>query len=420
MKLSHHCLAACLAITNGASTLFAEPPAKPKDAVRVATYNVSFYRNSEGQLLKDIKAGDQQVRKIAEVIKSVNPDVLLMNEIDFVAPKRLTSIGEDVPAAVFMNRYLSDRDAKTPPDSVPYLFSLPVNTGVPSGMDLDNDGTSNGPADAYGFGRYPGQYGMAVHSRFPIDSSDVRTYQKFLWKDMPEARLPVDPKTGEPYYSDEVMKIFRLSSKSHWDLPVEVKFGDVYWIVHFLCSHPTPPVFDGPEDRNGCRNHDEIRLWADYISPDRSKYLVDDRGQRGGLAEDASFVILGDLNADPADGDSGGENIRQLLEHPRVNASFSPSSEGGVESSKAHADLNANHQGEARFDTADFSGDGHGNLRVDYVLPSRDLRVVGSGVYWPKPGEPGAEAIKATDHRLVWVDLALPASESKAGQTEAE
>ena len=27
--------------------------------------------------------------------------------------------------------------------------------------------------------------------------------------------------------------------------------------VHFLTSHPTPPVFDGPEDRNGTRNGDE-------------------------------------------------------------------------------------------------------------------------------------------------------------------
>ena len=44
--------------------------------------------------------------------------------------------------------------------------------------------------------------------------------------------------------------------------------------VHFLVSHPTPPVFDGPEDRNGPRNYDEIRFWADY-SPRTGGYIYD-------------------------------------------------------------------------------------------------------------------------------------------------
>lgn len=56
-------------------------------------------------------------------------------------------------------------------------------------------------------------------------------------------------------------------------------------------------------------------------------------------------------------------------------------------------------------------------LRLDYVLPSRDLTVVGSGVFWPASGEPGREwladaadierAEYSSDHRLVWVDLQL-------------
>ena len=54
-------------------------------------------------------------------------------------------------------------------------------------------------------------------------------------------------------------------------------------VIHTLVSHPTPPVFDGPEDRNGTRNHDEIRLWSDYVLPSRSGYIYDDEGERGGL-----------------------------------------------------------------------------------------------------------------------------------------
>ena len=100
---------------------------------------------------------------------------------------------------------------------------------------------------------------------YPIDPTGIRTFQKFLWKDMPGARLPDDPATPAPadWYSPAELNVFRLSSKSHWDLPVLID-GKV---VHFLTSHPTPPVFDGPEDRNGTRNFDEIRLWADYITP---------------------------------------------------------------------------------------------------------------------------------------------------------
>ncbi|WP_442485482.1 endonuclease/exonuclease/phosphatase family protein [Aeoliella sp. SH292] len=385
---------------------------KPPGSIRVATYNVSMYRDREGQLAEDLEKGDNQARSIAEVLRRVQPDVLLLNEFDF------DQTGQ--PGKRFLRDYLGRGDNGLDQLLLGSAFYRPVNTGVPSGLDLDNDGIPTGPADAFGFGRYPGQYGMRLITKFPIDLDSARTFQKFLWKDMPGAKLPVDPKTGESYYSPEVLDIFRLSSKSHWDVPVEVTIGDTTRTIHLLCAHPTPPVFDGPEDRNGRRNHDEIRLWADYITPDKSDYLVDDRGNRGGLAEGESFVILGDLNADPVDGDSGGDNIGQLLKHPRVNATFTPASDGAVDASAKHADLNSNHQGDAKFDTANFSGDGHGNLRVDYVLPSRDLTVVGSGVYWPKEGEPGSEAILATDHRLVWVDLAFPTEDSQAGDGKTE
>jgi hypothetical protein len=187
-----------------------------------------------------------------------------------------------------------------------------------------------------------------------------------------------------------------------------------------LVSHPTPPGFDGPEDRNGRRNHDEIRLWADYIDPARSAYLYDDRGQRGGLAPGASFVIAGDLNADPLDGGSIRGAIDQLLEHPRVHREaatgrLTPRSQGAVEAARRQGGANRTQAGEAALDTADFSDRGNsvGNLRVDYVLPSADLEVCASGVYWPRPDDPefslvNDDASASSDHRLVWIDLALP------------
>ncbi len=383
-----------------------------RPTVRVATYNVSLYRQRHGQLQDDLQRGNPRGRAIAEVVQRVRPDILLLNEFDYAADGKA--------AELFRTQYLGKSQAGLRPIDYLYSYLAPVNTGVASNLDFDNDGRKDGPGDALGFGRFPGQYGMYVLSRFPIGRDDVRTFQTFLWSDMPGGKLPIHPKTGESYYPDEVLKVFRLSSKSHWDVPIHVSVDGQKQVLHMLCAHPTPPVFDGAENRNGLRNHDEIRLWADYVTPGKHAYLVDDRGGRGGLVGSESFVVLGDLNADPRDGAAAGANIAQLLDHPNVNATFAPASDGGHHASQERPDLNATHQGDPRHDTADFSGDGHGNLRVDYVLPSRDLRVVDSGVFWPKPGEPGSNAVRATDHRMVYVDLALPSADSPASDSHNE
>jgi hypothetical protein len=246
---------------------------------------------------------------------------------------------------------------------------------------------------------------MLVLSRFPIDRQRVRSFQNFLWRDMPKALLPIDPKTGKPFFDDKDLAMQRLSSKSFWDVPINAPANGAVesYVLHLLCSHPTPPVFDGAEDRNGKRNHDEIRLVADYIGRKTADYLTDDAGQPGGLPDDAFFVIVGDLNADPVDGDSYDSAVSQLLTHPRINSSFTPTSEGGKLATQRKKKPNAAGRGDPSHDTSNF-GDFQ-NLRIDYALPSKGLAVVDGGVFWPVPGEPGTEAITATDHRLVWIDI---------------
>jgi 3-phytase/alkaline phosphatase D len=365
-----------------------EPPAQ----LRITTYNISFYREKSGELLRDLKSGDDpSAMQIAEVIQSIRPDVILLNEVDYDPSGQVLE--------VFQQKYLTVGQSGQTPIEFPHAFTAPVNTGEPSGLDLNQNGTLGEPDDAWGFGQYPGKYGMAVLSKYPIDKDDVRTFQNFKWSAMPNSKRPVDPKTGQSFYSDDIWKVLRLSSKSFWDVPLLV--GDRR--LHLLCSHPTPPVFDGPEDRNGCRNFDEIRLVADYITPERGGYLVDDRGIKGGLAEKEPFVILGDLNADPVDGDSIRGAIPQLLEHPLVVSFPPPRSNGGIAALLPEA--RNLRRGDPALHTASFSEDGSLNLRIDYVLPSRDFRVIESGVFWPAPGEEGAEAVKATDHRAVWVAI---------------
>jgi Endonuclease/Exonuclease/phosphatase family len=400
--------------------------AEPRADVRFATFNASLNRGAAGALVNDLSnpgadaVGVRQARNVAEVIQRAAPDVVLINEFDFY---------EDGQAArLFRDNFLAVSQQGAPAAAYSYFFVAPSNTGIPSGFDLDNNGdTSPDDAgnDAFGFGLFPGQFGMVVFSKFPIDQEGVRTFQHFRWRDMPGARLPDDPATPAPadWYSAAELDVFRLSSKSHWDVPIRIGKRT----VHFLASHPTPPVFDGPEDRNGTRNADEIRFTADYVTPSRGAYIYDDEGTTGGLSPAALFVIAGDQNSDPNDGDSlrvNGEPVaaQQLIEIPHINATSTPASPGGTEAARLQGGANAAHVGDPAFDTADFSDTAPGNLRADYVLPSRNIRIADSAVFWPLRSDPlfrltgvfdaatwgPVGGFPTSDHRLVWVDLDLP------------
>ncbi len=377
----------------GVISVRAETPPK---TIRVATYNVALYRREVGQLADHLSRGDNwKARGIAEVIQRVRPDILLLCEIDYDP--------EGNAPGLLAQLYLEASQAEgLEPIKYPYQFVAPVNTGVPAGIDLDGDGRSNGPNDAYGYGHYPGQYGMAILSRFPIDEEASRTFQKLLWNELPGARQPIDPGSGDSFYTPQAWKKMRLPSKSFWDVVVNIPGGHG---LHLLCSHPTPPVFDGPEDRNGCRNADEIRLIKDYISSNNEGYFTDDAGQSGTLAEGEAFIVLGDLNSDPIDGQGISTAIQELLASPRLATDPAPTAQGGVELSEEHASLHAAIKGDPSRHTANFTGEGHSNLRIDYALPSKNLGVKGSGIFWPRASEPGAKAAEASDHRLVWVDI---------------
>ena len=82
-----------------------------------------------------------------------------------------------------------------------------------------------------------------------------------------------------------------------------------------------------------------------------------------------------------------------------------PKSTGGKYWAEKQGGANKKHTGDPDHDTGDFSDRSVGNMRIDYVLPSQTLKVTNSGVFWPKPGEMGAEAAGKSDHRLVWIDI---------------
>src|SRR5207249_8250965 len=107
--------------------------AKAPGSVRFATFNASLNRNAPGKLIEDLsKPGNSQARNVAEVIQRVRPDVLLINEFDYDPLERA--------AELFQHHYLGFSQNGADPIAYPHRFSAEVNTGLPSGFDLDRDG----------------------------------------------------------------------------------------------------------------------------------------------------------------------------------------------------------------------------------------------------------------------------------------
>jgi len=366
-------------------------PGLSAGTLRVATFNIAMGLEEAGLMARALQSGeDTRLKQVAEVLQRTRPDIVLLNEFDY---------DPSVDAAGLLNgHYLAQGQNGQRPITYPYHYRAPFNTGVDSGLDLDGDGEARGPGDAWGFGHFPGQYGMLVLSRYPLAGS--RSFRDFRWADLPGALRPETP-DGRSFHPDDTWQQLRLSSKSHWDLAFDVGGRR----LHLLAHHPTPPVFDGPEDRNGRRNFDEIRFWRDYITAGAGTYILDDQGLSGGISRDAPFLIAGDFNADPNDGDSLADAIGQLLQSPRVNTGCIPVSSGAAEAARTQGEVNAAHKGDPAADTADFNDRYTGNLRLDYVLPSSDLNVTDCGVFWPAAHEPGHALAGVSDHHLVWVDI---------------
>jgi len=367
--------------------------------LRIASFNIKEI--STAKLLDVDEQGrgkNEQLNAAAEIIRRINADVLIVQEMDQDYSGGSQGLGTN--ARRFLNAYINQGSIAI---FYPYFFTDSCNTGVLSGLDLNHDGIIATPAnsgtreygeDCFGFGMFPGQYAMVIYSRFPIDSDSIRTFQKFLWKDLPGQHMPAN------YYSEQAIDILRLSSKSHWDVPVLIQNKR----VHFLLSHPTPPVFDGKEDRNGRRNFDEIKFWLAYIAGNPAIY--DDKGRAARLYRADNFIIAGDLNASPDNGVfyDGVYAIDQLLKYPLLTDTGSwLTSPGGAE---------GGHAGPPDFPERNTSRFSRGlTLRLDYLLVSDQVKVHDGGVFWPAAKEDPAGSVlaeKASDHRLVWLDIRLP------------
>lgn len=314
------------------------------ETIRLATFNTELSRRGPGLLLRDMGRKDDQIDAVLATIIEAQADILLLQGIDWdyegrtlaAVQSRLADLGLDYPDG----------------------FTSRPNAGLPSGLDLDGDGRLGEPEDAWGWGRFTGAGGMILLSRFPIDRTELRDLTGFLWRDLPDHRMPTR-KDGTPYPDPETAKLLRLPSINHWMVPIRLDTGA---ILNVLAFHAAPPVFDGPEDRNGRRNADEILLWLHLLEGSL------------GPAPKPPFAILGDANNDPNRGEGHKDAITRLLRDPRLQAPEPKDAEG-----QSH--------------TAIWPQTGP--MRVDYILPSADLKITASGLL----------RSESSRHGLVWVDI---------------
>ena len=310
--------------------------------------------------MRDILRGDAQALAVASTIKSVAPDIILLTGVDW-----------DYQGIAFeeLNNLFYEHG-----HGFSHVFSFEPNSGMRTGFDLDGDGRLGRARDAQGFGYFPGSRGMVLFSNTKIVKA--ANYSALLWKDIPGANLPVVDQ--ELFPSKDVYDVQRLSSVGHWDLTLTNG-------LRLFAFSAGSPVFDGPEDRNGLRNHDEISFWNNHLNATSDK-----------------IVILGNANLDPIDGEGRHSAIRDLLDHPMLQDA-KPKSLGGAKAAE-QGGANNRHQGDPSLDTVDWTDDpGPGNLRVSYVIPDSRVTVIDAGVFWPVDNAQN----DATRHKLVWVELQL-------------
>lgn len=357
-------LALCLRLNLGLNLglgLLAGPSAA--ETLRIATWNVGLDRTGPGLLVQDIARGEApQIAAVVKVLVTLDADVVLLTAVDY--DRGGVALG-------LLAEKLASAGA-----AYPHRFALRPNTGMQTGFDVDGNGRAGDPRDAQGFGLFSGQGGMAVLSRLPIDESGARDFSAFLWRDLPDALIPDSPDHG-------LTATQRLATTGFWDVPVTTPSGP----LHLLAWHATPPVFDGPEDRNGRRNHDEAAFWRLFLE-----------GALPMPPPAEPFVLLGDGNLDPADGDGLRDGIGALLSHPALQ---DPAPRG------SHGRNEPAHLGDPALDTVLYED--IGGLRLDYILPAAELQVTGAGVLWPPAGDPlAADLAAASRHFPVWVDVTLP------------
>lgn len=349
---------------------------QPSPSVRVAQYNISLLGSVK------LKTDNPQVAAAADVIARFDPDIIAINEIAFdltgVDPEPGTFSDGMQNGALLAEKL----NAVTP--GAPYEFHVLTfgNSGV---LWEGYDAANHDPYFAERGNGGVGQFNYAVLSRYPILEDDARVIVDVAWDSLPghvgptmQADIGVAIPPGYPIFAKGLVIV-----------PIDVDGR----VLHLVMNHPFPPI---NQPVNPYRHHDELLAM---------KLLLD--GDLPGvepLPADARFVIAGDLNVDPDDGDALPGTIEQLFDHPLVVASqpndghgtFGNTPEQNTQASACPAN-----------DGPDPSTDRQ--LQLDYLMPSTTIGPpLATGMFFPDPVAEPADwqlACMASDHFLLWADL---------------
>jgi hypothetical protein len=360
--------------------------------LRVAQFNLR-----EMSTDKLMSASDEQATAAAEVAARFEPDILCINELQYdisgwpaqgmpgAAPGSPYG-GYNVPGADNAKR-VAERVAAAGGPSYEHTLLTAGNSGYYwEGNTLGFDWFI-----LRGWGEYPGRFNTAVLSKYPIVEDQVRIITNFAWEDLPDNKIAqMDSEIGV-----QVPPGFPLFEKSLNVVPVQVGAD----VVHLVLLHPVSPAFD---PINPYRNYDELRALRLFLD-----------GQLPGvepLAVGAKFIVVGDLNADPDDGDSLPGAIQQVLEQPDLLAVFPE----GAGTKGNNGQYNTYISGCGLDDGSVVTNPAaRFQLQLDYLLPSATIgQPLESNNFFPDIAQNQydfALSCRASDHRFLSIDVEIGA-----------
>lgn len=347
-----------------------------RDTLTVATVDAQLSASEDGSLAVSLESGDNpQAKALASAVQDARPDVLVLTGMD------VDPAGDSV--AALRENYLAEGQGQAGGITYPYVFAAETNAGAVSGSDLDGDGTIGGAGDSFGYGDFEGQNSMVVLSRHPIDTSSARTFTSLLWADVPGNSL------GRAGYTKLAAGSIPLESTSVWDLPVDVN-GTTVHVIATSATHA-----EGQAGSSEPRHNDQLRFLSEYVGGSRALSSVnDDQGRNGAMTAGERFVVAGDLGADAGQNNAGSAAVRSLTQDPSVT-SVVPTWGAGVPTADDFWG-----EGLRRMLVASSQATRTGDLfgRYDYVLPSKTVDAVASGLAQASPD--GAQST-----RLAWITV---------------
>ncbi len=409
-------------------------PKKFTETVRFATFHVDMaYDHSQGyfDLLAQTRAtGEAQDPRLAnlaavlqQTYQEAQPDVLLLTGI-------ATQISEgglpDETAIIqFEQNYLAQPQASDLSGlSYPYRYVAATNSGQFIPVDVNGDGKLALPEDAQGYGHFHGQNSFVLLSQYPLEPQQARTFRQFKWHQVEGVSKPLRDDGSE--LEEATWERLNVMDTNFVDIPMRLPDGRR---VSLLLTQLVNQQPDEGARRSAWlqhRNGAQLNFIADYISDRKDgDYLVDDQGRRGGVNLGRPFVLMGNLNndedpfhltvqtpwAEPFEVNSSA--LRRVLSDSYLLGSNGRFNSDGLTPDSFGADAYQQLVGSSHIHPQIWTS--LSGMRFSYVLPHKALPIVDSGVFWPAPGEEGAQWLYdeqgdadpalSSHERLVWVDI---------------